>query len=435
MPTRPPLSTTEKERIYRGKLGGRTLVDLSAQTACSLECARKWWRQGRDHGLQGLRASRRGRHPTGCLSRFDARVTEKALALKRQHPRWGPKRVRVELVRAAEFQNLPLPRRSQLAAFFKLRCPECVASRHPRPSPPAPLPHATGVHEMWQLDMQEGLRLGDGGCATVCNIRDPVGAAIIASHAFQVATARHWRKLDWVEVRQVLRNAFAEWHTLPDGVQTDNELGLAGNPNDPFPGRLTMWLVGLGIAHRLIRAGHPTDQPHVERNHRTVDDLALNDEALADMVHLQAALDRERIIHNEFYPSEASNCAGRPPLLAHPELRQPRRFYQPELELALFDLQRVYDYLAPLQFERKVNSSGQVSLGRIFYSVGRRWAGSQVHVNFDAQEADWIFQTPEGEAVARRPARTLTAQELTGLDPAYCQSAVAVQLTLPCFVA
>ncbi len=58
---------------------------------------------------------------------------------------------------------------------------------------------------------------------------------MIASHAFAVQTARHWRKLHWTEVRQVLREGFTEWQTLPDGVLTDNELALVGSPNDPFP--------------------------------------------------------------------------------------------------------------------------------------------------------------------------------------------------------
>lgn len=73
-------------------------------------------------------------------------------------------------------------------------------------------------------------------------------AAVIASRAFSVKTKHHWRKLKWTEVRGVLREAFIEWQTLPDGVQTGNELGLAGGPNDPFPGRLTLWLVGLELA-------------------------------------------------------------------------------------------------------------------------------------------------------------------------------------------
>ena len=290
------------------------------------------------------------------------------------------------------------------------------------------------------------MRLQNGEIASICNIRDPVGAAMIASQAFSVKTRRHWRKLSVDEVQSVLRAGFSEWQTLPDGVQTDNELVLTGSPTDPYPSLLTLWLRGLGIKHCFIRPHTPTDQSHVERNHRTLDDFALGGEALADLTHLQRALDRERHIYNHEFPSRASDCAGHPPLVAHPELLRPRRFYQPELELALFDIQRVYDYLATFAFERKVSANGQVSLGRRMYSIGRKHAGKSVLVRFDAHTKQWIFLSKpeeeekepveelEAEELARRTLKGLDIPTLTGLDPEDFQPAPSVQLTLPCLL-
>jgi hypothetical protein len=292
---------------------------------------------------------------------------------------------------------------------------------------------------VWQLDSQEGTRLHSGEIATICNVRDPIGAAMIASRAFSVKTTRHWRKLDWTEVRGVLRSAFTEWHTMPDSVLTDNELGLAGGPNDPFPGKLTLWLTGLGIRHRFIRPGQPTDQPHVERNHRTLDGLALDDQALTDCLHLQQSLDHERSVYNQLFPSQASDCAGKPPLTAHPELLQPRRSYEPDQELIHFDLQRVYDHLATFTFTRTVSSSAQVSLGRQMYSLGKKLVREQdlntVCVRFDPQQATWVFLTENGDELVRRPPKGLDVHELTGLEPNAIQLAVPVQLSLPFLVA
>lgn len=89
------------------------------------------------------------------------------------------------------------------------------------------------MHEVWQVDHQEGHQLGDGSIATVCNIRDPYGAAMIASQAFEVKTEKRWRKLTWEEVRQVLRSGFCEWETLPDGVQTETRWGWEAIPMIP----------------------------------------------------------------------------------------------------------------------------------------------------------------------------------------------------------
>lgn len=435
MPRRLPLTLTEKERIYQGKLAGCTLAALATELHCSAVCVRKWWRRGRDHGLKGLPTRHQGRRATGLLSHFGPRVVTTALALKRQHPGWGAQRVRVELEQTSALAGAALPHRSQLAAFFRSQCPDCVAGRHPRPATsPRPL-QVTGVHEQWQLDSQEGIALQDHTWATICNVRDPVGAAMLASQAFTVTTARHWRKLDWTEVRAVLRQSFTEWQTLPDEVQTDNELGLAGAPTDVFPSHLTLWLRGLGVTHRFIRPGQPTDQPQIERNHRTLDGLTLDEQALQNQSTLQSALDRERHVYNAYFPSQASDCAGRPPLQAHPELLRPRRPYQPDHELALFDITRVYAYLSTFRFERKVNTVGQVSLGRQLYSVGRGQAGRTVQVHFDRGDRTWVFQSETEEEFARRPLKHLTIETLTGLTVEAPCAPFVIQLTLPCFTA
>lgn len=432
------LSVSQKESIYRGKLNGRSLSELAAEVGCSKACARKWWRVGRDKGLAGLRTPRQGRSQSGILSQFDERIAEKALSLKRSHPRWGARRVLVELQASSELSGLSLPGISRLAALFKARCPECVAVYKSRPAPARTLPKATAAHEVWQLDSQEGIRLNNGDIATICNIRDPVGAAMIASRVFVVQTQHHWRKLTWTEVRGVLRKAFTEWQTLPDELRTDNELGLAGGPNDPFPGRLTLWLVGLGIAHRFIRPGCPTDQPQIERNHRTLNGFALHEPAIADPKQLQMALDRERNMYNHHFPAQASDCAGRPPLIAHPELLQPRRAYKPDLELALFDIQRVYQYLAQFTFLRRVNASAQVSLGRRMYSLGKKLVRERqlttVYVRFDPHQNVWLFLTDNEELLVCRKPKELDVYDFTELDEETLKLTHPVQLTLPFLV-
>jgi transposase-like protein len=89
MATRAPLTLAEKERLYAAKIQGHSLPAIAAEVGCSRETVRKWWRVARDHGRAAFRQSRRGRAPTGVLSRFAPAVTQQALALKRAHPLWG----------------------------------------------------------------------------------------------------------------------------------------------------------------------------------------------------------------------------------------------------------------------------------------------------------------------------------------------------------
>ena len=438
MGQREPLSTAEKERIYAGMLKGQLVEETARAVGCSPACVLKWRRIGRKRGLEGLRAMRRGRGKKGMLSQFGERIGQRAKELKEGHPGWGPNRVLVALRAEPEFGGGRLPSRSRLAEYFKRVCPEQVAQRKARPQPKEHPCKAKAVHEVWEVDNQEKIELLNGEIATICNVRDPFGAAMIASQAFSVKTEKHWRKLLWTEVRQVVRHAFGEWGTMPDSILTDNELCLAGTANDPFPGKLTLWLIGLGINHQFIRPHRPTDQPEIERNHRTLDGWALYPQALGDVETLQASLDQERYLYNRFFPAQASDCHRRPPCEAHPELLTPRRPYHPAAELALFDLQRVYDFLAAFPpFRRKVLANGQISLGRRLYHIGKKRMKDHhlqsVLAHFDPLTAEWVVSTDEPQPVEflRHPIKGIDVLSLTGLTPIPTPPPLLIQLPLP----
>lgn len=429
------LTQADREQIYLLKRAGQTLPEIAHAMDISQACARKWWRRSRDLGMLGLLERKRGRPAQGVLSKFAPEVRQACLKLKREHKRWGANRVLIELRKDQALSDLALPSRTRLYAFFHQECPECLSlwTRHKEGASP---PTAMAVHEEWQVDHQEGHRLLDGSIATVCNIRDPFGAAMIASQAFSVKTEQRWRKLTWEEVRQVLRAGFAEWQTLPDSVLTDNEMGLGGNPNDPFPSWLSLYLAGLGIKHNFIRSHQPTDQPQVERNHRTLDGFTEDESSRRDLAGFQQALDQERRTYNEEFPSRASDCDGLPPLQAHPELLHPRRPYQPEQEAVLFDLQRVYHYLAGFTFERKVNRNGQVTLKGHHYTVGLTHKEKQILVRLDEQTQEWMFlerdEQGQEHELNRRPLFGLDFCSLTGLEKPACVAHLPpIQLTLP----
>ena len=307
------VTQTEREQIYLKKQAGETLSQIAQSMNLSGACVRKWWRRGRDQGLLGLVERQHGRPAQGCLSQFPIEVRQASVKLKREHKRWGANRVLLEMRNDPTLSGLSLPSRSRLYVYFRQQCPDCLNlwTEHIKVSAPAV---ATAVHEVWQVDHQEGHQLRDGSIATVCNIRDPYGAAMIASQAFSVKTKLRWRKLTWEEVRQVLRIGFTEWKTLPDSILTDNEMGLGGNPNDPFPSWLSLYLAGLGIKHNFIRSHQPTDQPQVERNHRTLDGFTDDEHSRQDLSCFQQSLDQERYLYNHQFPSRASDCDGLPPL-------------------------------------------------------------------------------------------------------------------------
>jgi hypothetical protein len=423
-----PLTVAEREAIYYGKLHGRQLGDLAEELSCSPECARKWWRVGRDEGLAGLRRSRQPRTKTGALSRFDPLVAERALYWKRQHPKRGPTRILVDLAQDSVLKDLALPKRTALANFFHAACPELLQQRRPRPTAPPPARH---VHERWEVDSKEAIRLADGTIATVFEVREPIACVCLGAIAYTVQTAKAWRKLNLCEVQAALRLVFTEFG-LPVGIQTDRERLFGRPPTEAFPTLFTLWLVGLGITHYFGRPRQATDQAHVEREHRTLFDWLEQPQPLANLEALQAGLGEARYMHNYVLPSEAGDCQGRPPMEVHPEVLQPLRPYHPAAELVLFDLAQVDRFLARFTWSYKVSKVGQVRIADHSYSVGKAHAGERVDAQFDPEDRHFVFRESQNSQLIKRfPAKGLDVATITGLDAPEPQPCEPIQLSFP----
>jgi hypothetical protein len=340
-------------------------------------------------------------------------VAERTLTLKRQHPRRGATRILHDLLAEPALTGQSLPKRSTLAEFFHQHCPELL---HPYQYQPTPPPQAHGVHELWQMDGKENVALQDGTIATVLDVREPVACIFLGSFAHAVQTEKHWRKLTLRETQSDLRAVFTEFG-LPAGVQTDRE-NLYGRPaTEAFPTLFTLWLVGLGVHHQFSRPKQPTDQPQVERGHRTLFDWMAQPDPIANLETLQTDLDTARYKHNAVLPSHAGDCQGGIPLQVHPEVLQVQRPYHVTAELSLFSLARIDQFLSRFTWQYKVSTVGQIPIHDCQYGVGASQAGKTIDVRFDPRTREFIFSDAQTtQEVKRHPARGLDVSTITGLD-------------------
>ena len=421
---------TQRQAFYAQHQRGATYQQLADQAGLSKECVRYWCRRQRDGG------SCHTTYPPGLpglLSRFPRRVRYALLRLRLLHPHWGPNRIRAHLGQRRALQGLALPSDASSGRYLhqwpRFRRPKPKLPRRVRPAQP------TAVGQRWQIDFKIGIALRDGSLVNLHTLRDPLGEVCLGAFVFAAGrVGQPPTNVTFEQVRAILRRCFARWGQLPAQVQTDGETVLIGRPGDPFPSRFTLWLKGLGIEHLVIRPGTPTDTAEVERCHRTLNDYAIIGNEAASLAELQALLDQAVQELAFELVSHAQGCQGRPPVLAHPELLQPLRRFQAEQELACFELGRVDAYLATMSWERQVGSTGQITLGGHHerYGVGRRYAGQQVLVRFDAHQRQFVFfarSEPERE-IGRRAARNLEVSDLTGL--AEWPSGLGVQqLALP----
>lgn len=275
----------------------------------------------------------------------------------------------------------------------------------------------SAVHERWQMDWKVGLPFAEGQWGQLATVRDVVGAAFIAVELYPVA--HKTSRVSERAVRATLRRAFGEWG-LPDEIQTDGETVLNPSAADPFPSPFQLWLVGLGVRHRRIRPGRATDDAEVERGHRTLMNYVVAEHLHQHLPGLQAQLPQAKQELNGQYPSRAHGCDHQPPLVAHPELLQPRRRFDPAHEADYFDLARVDAYLAGWTWERKVGLFGQVTLGGAHdaYSVGRAHAREMVDLHFEPATREFVACSRSGEELNRWPAKRLSAADILDLpDP------------------
>ena len=409
-------TAADRQMFYDRYVAGEYYQEIADDVGVSYECVRYWCRKIAQDGAP--QSQQRGR-TAGLLGTFDPKVRYVILRLRCEHPRWGPKSIRYHLGKRPSLAGLKLPSIGQIWRYLH-QWPEF--RRKKRTKAVRRRQVAQRVHECWQIDFKMGIALANGRQVNLHTIRDQAGAVCIAARLTDAGpVGQRACRVTADELKATLRWGFAHWGVFPETVQTDNEPVFVSTHDSPFPSSFTLWLVGLGVHHHQIRGGRPTDNAEVERCHQTLANYAIIGNEHLDLPQLQRCLDEAvRVLAHEM-PSHARGCHGQPPTLAHPALmRQPMPFL-PAGEWAFFQLDRVYDYLVPLSWTRKVGKTGQISLGgqHEYYSVGRPYAQQTVCIRFDPDDANLVFalaDDPERE-IQRRPLRHISVPALTGLDP------------------
>jgi hypothetical protein len=396
----------QRQELYILHQQGETYAEIAEQFRVSAMCVRYWCRRQRAGKGSQIQSARK---TVGLLKRFHPLMGYVVLRLRLEHPHWGPNRIQEKLKKRSALLGMRLPSEAEIGRYLHQwrrfwrkpkKKPICLRADQP-----------SRVHQRWQMDFKVQIRLKDETRVTLFTVRDPLGKVIIGDFIYVTGMRSH---VKMQEARAVLRRCFECWGTLPEEVQTDGESTLVSTHQNDFPSLFTLWLTGLGILHRVIK--NVTSNAEVERCHRTICDYALvgNEDQPPQLL--------QQILSQAAYelPSQAEGCRGRPPIVAHPELLQPRRPFQASHELSLFDLQRVDQYLASFTWVHRMSSSGQVAIGphRTRYTVSRTHAGQDIEVRFDPQDRHFVF-SPLGqpEQVIRRcPAKGLDVADLTGLE-------------------
>ena len=304
----------EWKRRWDAGEGRTNLSELCREFGISRETAYVWLRRFRDSGfdLRSLeeRSHRAHRHP----NQVPAELQDIVVALRKQKPTWGPRKLRAYL--ADRGPSVPLPSVSTFAVILRRNgLTSLRRRRRQRLVVPAtrPFAAATSPNAVWCVDFKGWFETRDGHRCYPLTLIDAYSRYLLRWEAVLDPDTR--------SVQPIFDSAFREFG-LPQAIRSDNgppfaTTGAAGLST------LSVWWTKLGVRHDRIAPGKPQQNGRLERFHRTLAELARDPEA--DLRAQQRAFDRFRREYNEERPHEALRL--KPPLTAYAPSR--RRYPRP----------------------------------------------------------------------------------------------------------
>jgi transposase InsO family protein len=194
----------------------------------------------------------------------------------------------------------------------------------------------------------------------------------------------------------------------PQRIRVDN--GTPWGTQSPLPSALALWLVGLGVKPVYGRPAQSTDNAIVERDHGV----------LAHWIEIEQCREFQDCQQRLNWAIQTQRERDRVPhgytrSQAYPGLYTNPRAYNACSDRDLWHLKTVAVYLSRLNFRRKVELSGQVTLFANVYSVGKAYSRQWVTVSLDPQSLEWVFKDDYNHPLKRRPAKELTYEQISQL--------------------
>ena len=324
---------------------GLTVTEAAALWGVSRQTWHVWRRRYDAEGVAGL-ADRRSA-PRSSPARVSGRVEREVLRLRAAHPRWGPRRIRTELLR----RGLPAPSRSTIQRIFVRHG---VLTARPAPVPPPQRFERAAPNELWQTDATDWTVAG-GTEVQIVSVLDDHSRYCAATRAAAGPATR-------TDAITAFELAAAEIG-LPRAVLSDR--------GTIFTGRTTGCVVAFerhlwarGVATVNGRGHHPQTQGKIERYHRTLSEWLTDTGPFDDLAALNTELDRFRRHYNTLRPHQgigdvtpAERFAATTPAGPDPDAAPRRR-----------------------ESRRNTAANGNLGYGEWIIGLGTAWANTKVLV-------------------------------------------------------
>jgi transposase InsO family protein len=238
----------------------------------------------------------RSRRPHCSPRRTPAEVEAAVIAVRREHPSWGGRKIH-HFLRLEGFAAAPHPNTvTDILRRHGLIDPVEAAKHRPfvRFEHDAP-------NRLWQMDFKGHFAVGERRCHPL---------TVVDDHSrYAVVVAAFWNE-QRKSVMSALTAAFRA-HGLPERMLMDNGPPW-GTDSEHRHTRLTAWLMRLDIRPRHGKPRHPQTQGKNERFNRTLKAEVLSGRRFEELAAVQAAFDEWRQLYNERRPTKPSAICRRP---------------------------------------------------------------------------------------------------------------------------
>ncbi len=359
------------EVLIEAERTGLTVTEICKRYGISRQTYYRYRRRYLAEGLPGLEdRSRRPHHPA---NQIPAELEVRIVGMRKDHPRWGARRIRSELARA----GVDPPVVSTIHQVLVRN--GLVAVRPPQRGKADKRFEREIANDLWQIDATR-IILADNTEVWVVDVIDDHSRYLLAAVAGPAATG----DLAWDSFELAARR-----YGLPRQVLSDNGLIFTGRLHGSEVA-FEVSLKDLGV--ELINSApyHPQTLGKLERFHRTAKEW-LHDEGPAETLeHLQELLDGFRFHYNRRRPHQGIGDAT-------PAERYGVAPINPDVTRISDSGEMTEPAYPPDAYVRKVADTGTIGWrGKLIY-VGANYATAKVRVI----EVDRLIHIYHGDDLIR----------------------------------
>lgn len=384
--TRTPvdLRTEFMQRLARKE----RVTDLCREYGISRKTGHKYKARFERLGAAGLED--RSRAPKTIPHKTPPEVVELIIAERKQHPSWGPKKLKEVLERRLE---RPFPSAAALGTILVrngLVQPRKRRQRH-QPMPTA-LRTALAPNDIWCIDYKGQFRLGDTTYCYPLTLTDQLSRYILGCEGMAAISDDAARD----ECEEIFRV-----YGLPAVMRSDNGVPFASTGLGGLT-RLSVFWLRLGIVLERIRPAHPEENGRHERMHRTLK-FETARPARANLLQQQERFDEFVDEFNQLRPHEAL------------DMKRPSDVYRPSLR-------RFPDKLPELRYLTcddviRVNCNGQIYIAGIGQvNLNRALAGEEVGIR-EERDGRWLVSFADLDLGYIQRDKTISAITATSTPP------------------